>query len=358
MSVGIGFCAIFGQPAFEYMTNSHQRTDYFVGDSRIRAAPCVDVLVAARDRADTIERAVLSALAQNEVRTVIVVDDGSGDDTAARASRCDPQSKRVIIQRLQSSFGPAAARNIAIEISTAPWLAVLDADDFFLPGRIGALLAHADECDLLADDLLQVSEPLRVSKNHAGYELPIPSAASIKPRRLSFEQFVLGNVTRRGFNRKELGYLKPLIRRGFLDHHGLRYDEGLRLGEDYALYARALAAGARFLLVPTTGYVAVERADSLSARHSRQDLEALRNSDGELMAMYLTPSERDALAKHHADVDRRAQWLVVVEALQSHNYPRFLSTFFRSPALSLHLLERLISEVPSQIRKHLRHLRG
>ena len=133
MSVSIDFCANFDQPAFEYMTNSHQRTDYFLGDSRTReiAAPCVDVLVAARDRADTIERAVLSALAQNEVRTVIVVDDGSGDDTAARASRCHPQSKRVRIERLQSSFGPAAARNIAIEISTAPWLAVLDADDFF-----------------------------------------------------------------------------------------------------------------------------------------------------------------------------------------------------------------------------------
>jgi succinoglycan biosynthesis protein ExoU len=342
------------------MTSSHQRTDYFVGDSGIReiAAPSVDVLIAARDRADTVERAVLSALGQNEVRTVIVVDDGSRDDTAARASRCDPQRKRVIIQRLQCSFGPAAARNIAMEISTAPWLAVLDADDFFLPGRVSALLAHADECDLVADDLLRVSEPLRAAKNPAGYELRIPSAALIKPRRLGFEQFVLGNVTRRGFNRKELGYLKPLIRRGFLDHHALRYDEGLRLGEDYALYARALAVGARFLLVPMAGYVAVERADSLSARHSRRDLEALRNSDRELMTMYLSPRDREALAKHHADVDRRAQWLVVVEALQSHDYPRFLSTFFRSPALFLHLLGRLISEVPLQIRKHLRRLLG
>jgi hypothetical protein len=76
------------------------------------------------------------------------------------------------------------------------------------------------------------------------------------------------------------------------------------------------------------------------------------------MTMYLNPRDREALAKHHADVDRRVQWLVVVEALQSHNYPQFLSTFFRSPALSLYLLGRLISEVPLQIRKHLRRLRG
>jgi hypothetical protein len=103
-------------------------------------------------------------------------------------------------------------------------------------------------------------------------------------------RMMLGQRLALGFHRKELGYLKPLIRRSFLDHHGLRYDEGLRLGEDYALYARALAAGARFLLVPTAGYVAVERADSLSARHNRRDLEALRNSDRELMATNLTPS--------------------------------------------------------------------
>jgi succinoglycan biosynthesis protein ExoU len=321
---------------------------------RETAAACVDVLVAARDRADTIERAVSSALAQNEVRAVIVVDDGSSDDTAARASRCDLQNKRVIVQCLHSSVGPAAARNIGIEISTAPWLTVLDADDFFLPGRIGALLSHADGWDLVADDLMQVSG----SRADDEFCSPIPSTAVIEPRRVSFEQFILGNVARRGFHRKELGYLKPLIRRSFLDHHGLRYDEGLRLGEDYALYARALAAGGRFLLVPTAGYVAVERADSLSARHSRQDLESLRNSDRELMAMNLTASEREALTKHHTDVDRRARWLMVVEALQAHDYPRFLSTLCRSPPLALYLMGRLLEEVPLQVRKRLEYRRG
>ena len=314
----------------------------------------VDVLIVARDRADTIERAVLSALAQDEVRAAIVVDDGSTDDTAARARRCDPEGKRLIIERLPSSVGPSAARNMAIEISTAPWLAILDADDFFLPGRIAALLSQSDDCDFLADHLTRVSDD-RVGSEP---QTPVPLAASIKPARLSFEQFVLGNVTRRGSHRKELGYLKPLIRRVFLDLHGLRYDDALRFGEDYALYARALAVGARFLLIPTIGYVAVERADSLSARHSRRDLEVLRNSDRELMAMNLIPSEREAVAKHYADVDRRAQWLVLVEALKSHSYPRLLSTFFGSPALSLYLTGRLIAEVPLQIRKRLRRLRS
>jgi succinoglycan biosynthesis protein ExoU len=315
----------------------------------------VDVLIAARDRADTIKRAVLSALAQDKVRCVIVVDDGSTDDTATRALECDPERKRVIIERLPSSVGPAAARNVAIGISTAPWLAILDADDFFLPGRICALLSRSGDCDFAADDLVHVRQDRIDSEPMA----PVPLAPSISPKRLSFEQFVLGNVTRRGFHRKELGYLQPLIRRQFLDLHRLRYDEALRFGEDYALYARALAAGARFLLIPTAGYVAVERPDSLSSRHSRRDLEALRNSDRELMAMsHLAPREREAVAKHYADVDRRTRWLVLVEALQSHDYPRVLSTFFGSPTLALYLAGRLIAEAPLQIRKRLRRLRG
>ena len=221
------------------------------------ANPCVDVIIAAKDRADTITRSVSSALSQDAIRTVIVVDDGSTDDTAVRARQCDAHGNRVLVKRLHLSLGPAAARNIAIGISTAPWLAVLDADDFFLPGRIRALLSQADDSDFVADHLVHLSE---------GHSLPIsaPSPEGAKPTQLSFEEFVLGNVARRGAPRKELGYLKPLICRRFLDGHGLRYLESLRLGEDYALYARALAAGARFRIIPTTGYVAVERRTRLA----------------------------------------------------------------------------------------------
>ena len=90
-----------------------------VDSDRVSPMTGVDVVIAAWNRADTIERAILSALAQDDVRTVIVVDDGSTDDTAARASRCDLSGKRVIVERLRANVGPAAARNIAIGISKA-----------------------------------------------------------------------------------------------------------------------------------------------------------------------------------------------------------------------------------------------
>ena len=315
---------------------------------------CVDVLIAARDRSDTIERAVLSALAQDKVRRVIVIDDGSIDDTAARARHCNEGGERVIVKSLHSSLGPAAARNVAIGISTAPWIAILDADDFFVPGRIGVLLTHSAGWDLVADDVMHVAQEQVAQTSWSPTSFATAAGKSLQ---LTFADFVRSNVTRRGRHRKELGYLQPLIRRQFLDSHALRYDESLRFGEDFAFCARALAAGARFLLLPAPGYVAVERPDSLSARHTKRDLELLRDSDRALLAMsHLTVDERQAVLKHDADLDRRAQWLVLVEALQSHDYAQALSTFFRSRALTLYLIERMITEVPLQIRKRLKRL--
>jgi succinoglycan biosynthesis protein ExoU len=305
------------------------------------ARRCVDVLIAARDRADTIEQAVLSALAQDEVRVVIVIDDGSTDDTTAKAMGCDPEGKRVIVKRLGSSIGPSAARNIGIEISESPWVAILDGDDFFLPGRIGNLLSWSASWDFIADDLLQVPEDATDKVT-----LGMFCNASLGPRPINLTQFVLGNITRRDAPRRELGFLKPLMRRSFLNQHALRYDETLRLGEDYALYARALAAGGRFLLLPVAGYVSVVRANSLSSRHSKYDLEHLRDSDCKLtMARTLTAAERRALAKHYMSVDCRVQWLAVIEAFKSRNYLRFIAPFFRSRGVTLFLATRLLEEV-------------
>lgn len=311
-------------------------------DSSGASIPLVDVVITAWNRADTIERAVRSALAEPDVRTVIVIDDGSTDNTAVLAKQCDPGGHRLVIEHLPSNVGPSAARNIGIERSTAPWLAILDGDDYFLPGRIQTLLARATAWDFVADDLLQVRE------DQIGERTPTPIlfGDDFEPTPLDLEHFVLGNVKQHGVLRRELGFLKPLIRRSFLDNHRLRYDKSLRLGEDYALYARALALRARFLVIPAAGYVSVVRANSLSARHTRQDLERLRDSDRKLIANAdLTTNERCALRRHYSSVDCRVQWLVLIKSVKSRRYGRFLATFCHSPTISLFLMARLMEEI-------------
>jgi succinoglycan biosynthesis protein ExoU len=309
--------------------------------------PCVDVVIAAKDRADTIERAVMSALAQAEVRTVIVIDDGSADETAAVASRCNSNDKRILVKRLQSSVGPAAARNIGIEMSTSPWVAILDGDDFFLPDRICRLLANSADCDFVADDLLQIGEE-RIGKLGSSLRITENPAAS-KP--LALEEFILGNVTRRDAYRRELGFLKPLIRLSFLSNNAIRYAEELRLGEDYALYAQALAARARFVLLPFKGYVAVVREGSLSGRHSQSDLERLRDWDCKLMATKgLSTCERRAIANHYLSVDCRVQWLAMIAAYKEGKIVEFFKPFFRSRTVAAYLLQKTASEGRSRLK--------
>lgn len=92
---------------------------------------------------------------------------------------------------------------------------------------------------------------------------------------IDLARFVRANHSPRGTSRRELGFLKPLMRRAFLLDQGLCYDETMRVGEDYDLYVRMLQQGARFCVSTEVGYAARWREDSLSPRHQTADLQAL-----------------------------------------------------------------------------------
>jgi succinoglycan biosynthesis protein ExoU len=291
----------------------------------------IAVIIAAHDAAQTIDLAVRSALAQPEVVEVWVIDDASTDATAAEARRHDDGTGRLQVLTQAVNSGPAAARNRALALATADWICVLDADDHFLPGRIGRMLNAGGEAELIAD------QPLRDGA-------PLTEADQTPPQSISFERFVRANISRPGRSREEMGFIKPLMKRSFLAAHTLAYDEGMRLGEDYDLYARALALGARLSLLPAMGYCAMTRPDSLSARHSIADLEALRDCDLRLARLRpYTPSERRAIRAHHQSIDARVQWRRLIEAVKARDVARGLSTF-TSPGVSLSLFARLAEQ--------------
>jgi succinoglycan biosynthesis protein ExoU len=258
----------------------------------------VCVIIAAKDASRTIGRAVRSALAEGEVSEVLVVDDGSADSTAEAALAAEDGTGRLRILRLDTNSGPAFARNHAIGHSTAPLIAILDADDFFLPGRFSRLLAQPD-WDLIADNIVFLDEAAASDGiNVAGFD---PS-----PRFLGLAEFVSGNISRRNARRGEIGFLKPVMRREFLETSGLRYSDELRLGEDYELYVRALARGGRYKLIHSCGYGAVVRADSLSGRHRTGDLKRLYEADRAILrSERLDPAAEAAIRRHERHVRGR-----------------------------------------------------
>lgn len=95
----------------------------------------VSVVIPAYNRAYSLREAVASVLAQTcPVLEVIVVDDGSTDDTREMLSRAFPSPPlRYVHQR---NSGAGAARNLGMSLARGEWIAFLDSDDLWSNEKI------------------------------------------------------------------------------------------------------------------------------------------------------------------------------------------------------------------------------
>ena len=101
--------------------------------------PLVSILIPAYNSEEWIAQTIRSALAQTwQRKEIIVVDDGSKDQTAATARRF--ASKEVAVVSTENQ-GSAAARNHALQLSQGDYIQWLDADDLLSPGKIESQLA-------------------------------------------------------------------------------------------------------------------------------------------------------------------------------------------------------------------------
>jgi len=110
----------------------------------VNEIPCVDVVIPVFNGRETIHAALASVLAQQGawVRRIIVVDDGSSDDTAQVVQSLG--SPLIELVRIPNQ-GVARARNLGVDKSTAVWIAFLDADDLWMFDKLQAQLAAAQE---------------------------------------------------------------------------------------------------------------------------------------------------------------------------------------------------------------------
>lgn len=95
--------------------------------------PSFSVIVPVYDGEKTIERAIRSILNQTySAHEIIIVNDGSRDKTAEVVREFHDR----VIYVEQDNLGVAAARNNGAAVATGEWLAFLDADDWYYPGRL------------------------------------------------------------------------------------------------------------------------------------------------------------------------------------------------------------------------------
>ena len=304
--------------------------------------PQIAILIAAWKAEKTLERAVASAQAQSVPVEIFIVDDASPDGTLALAQKLAADDPRITVLAQAENGGPAKARNRAVAESTAPWITVLDSDDFMEGDRLAAMLALAEQhdADFVADDLYKVDEA-----DPDGPRSRMYSDDPLGEQWLSTASFVEANLSSKHGGRRELGFLKPLMRRSFLEAEELTYVDMI-LGEDYVLYATALACGARFLLVDPKGYVALVRPDSLSGwspTHAHADLMA---ADQVLIDRPDLPEEaRAALRIHKAEQHKKWAWRLLIDAKREKNLSGALSAFQAPLPVAFDLAGKLATDI-------------
>ena len=104
-----------------------------------RRPPAVAVVIPVRNRRSVVVRAIESVLKQEFIDfELVVVDDGSSDDTADVVDAIlDPRLRLI---RQDSASGANAARNRGVAETTAPIVAFLDSDDEYCPDKLAVVV--------------------------------------------------------------------------------------------------------------------------------------------------------------------------------------------------------------------------
>jgi len=207
----------------------------------------ISVVIPAYNAAQTLERAVSSALEQTFCDLeVLIVDDGSSDDTAKIARVLAQRDPRVRCLGEKNNSGVGRARNRALDAACGDWIALLDADDWMAPDRLERMLAAAQEhnAQVAFDDLV-------VEDREKGECILTTRFGQGGPRAVSLFELFSRDTPYEVFS---IGYVQPIVQASFLKEKGIRYNEEYKMGEDFTFMAELALCGARVIALPFALY--------------------------------------------------------------------------------------------------------
>jgi len=125
--------------------------------------PTVSVIIPTYNRAHLIGRAIQSVLNQTYQNfEIIVVDDGSTDNTEGLIKKCQKQNKRIRYIKHGKNKGGATARNTGIKFATGKYIAFQDSDDEWLPEKLEKQMRVfrdvSEEVGIVYTDMWRITE--------------------------------------------------------------------------------------------------------------------------------------------------------------------------------------------------------
>jgi hypothetical protein len=184
--------------------------------------PLISVVIATRNRAEMLRDSIHSVLCQTYSNIeVIVIDDGSEDDTARVVDELGDSRLRYAFQE---HAGISAARNHGTRLARGEWLAVHDDDDIMLPSRLAEQLAHVGgDVDFIYGTFLNFDDETGEFQLHHG------------------RNYGYGPALMSGF---APGHSTWLVRTEVMRR--FPYDEGIESAVDNNVVFRMLRSGVRF----------------------------------------------------------------------------------------------------------------
>ena len=198
--------------------------------------PDVSFIIPCYNSENMLANAIKSALQQIDVTKEVIIVDDCSTDRSFEIAKSFPDS-RVHAFKHKQNKGPGAARNTALQHIKGKWVAILDSDDRQSPDRLKNMLARATVTNSqIVVDNLKVIDQLNQQTS-----IMFEENEWAKMKFIELEPYIMGNrLFSSSFN---LGYLKPIIKSGFLSKVELMYDEKLRIGQDYLFLYKAIALG-------------------------------------------------------------------------------------------------------------------
>ena len=259
--------------------------------------PTFSILIPAYQAAGVVGEALASVFAQTvPPHEVIVCDDASTDDLDAAVA---PFRNRIVLVSRATNGGEAAAKNDGARAASGDFVAILDADDVYLPTRLaalGELAATRPDLDILTTDayLERAGERLRRC-----YEDDWPFETVDQRRGILERNFVFG--------------LAAVRRERLLAVGG--FDETIRWTTDWDCWIRMIFDGSRVGAVAEPLALYRVHDTSLSAaraNHVRGRLQTLHKAAAN---QRLTPDERETVSATIAAQERELALLELRGAL-------------------------------------------
>lgn len=227
----------------------------------------ISIIIPLYNAEDTLERCIYSVINQNVKKEIILIDDGSKDTTEIIGRRFENEYPFVKYIR-KSNGGVASARNKGIDNAQGKYITFLDQDDWIEKDSYVAVL----------DEVKKIDADMAVFgyfKNFPDYEIKMVNNGDILNVIKSVEMLIEYAFYRENYRNYAAFVWNKVFKREFLVENGIRFEEGLKRGDDVLFYVSVAVYQPLTIYINQTLYHYVQRSTSVTHTYTKENLDTL-----------------------------------------------------------------------------------